>query len=173
MPTYLGDSAALRARWADLPLSRQRAIVAAVLDRAIVAPAVRGRTAFDPARVTPVWRADRSLAGTHRLATTLPSPTFTGTPCAAQDASTHARTASGELHAPLRPHGRRPPQSSTDEECHSRAGGRPMRIAARSSASRAVAPRTATRSGWKPWATSYRWSPAASRPESFPTYLAR
>jgi hypothetical protein len=53
---YLGDSAALRERWADLPLSRQQAIVAAVLDRAIVAPAVRGRNSFDPARVTAVWR---------------------------------------------------------------------------------------------------------------------
>jgi site-specific DNA recombinase len=52
---YVGDSASLRAAWADLPLSRQRAIVAAVLDRAIVRPAVRGR-GFDPERVEPVWR---------------------------------------------------------------------------------------------------------------------
>jgi hypothetical protein len=53
---YLGDSAALRERWADLPLARQHAIVAALLDRAVVGPAVRGRNAFDPARVEPVWR---------------------------------------------------------------------------------------------------------------------
>ena len=53
---YLGDSAALRERWADLPLARQRAIVAALLDRATVGPGVRGRTAFDPSRVSPVWR---------------------------------------------------------------------------------------------------------------------
>ncbi len=53
---YLGDSAALRVSWADLPLSRQRAIVAALLDRATVAPAVRGRRAFDPSRVAPLWR---------------------------------------------------------------------------------------------------------------------
>ena len=53
---HVGDAAALRATWADLPLTRQRAIVAAVLDRAIVRPAVRGRTRFDPERIEPVWR---------------------------------------------------------------------------------------------------------------------
>ncbi len=53
---YVGASAALREAWADLPLTRQRAIVAAVLDRAIVRAAVRGRTRFDPDRVEPVWR---------------------------------------------------------------------------------------------------------------------
>jgi site-specific DNA recombinase len=53
---HIGDSATLRATWANLPLSRQRAIVAAVLDRAIVRPAVRGRTRFDPDRIEPVWR---------------------------------------------------------------------------------------------------------------------
>ena len=53
---YLGESESLRNAWRDLPLTRQRAIIAAVLDRAIVQPARRGRTAFDPARVEPVWR---------------------------------------------------------------------------------------------------------------------
>ena len=53
---YVGASASLRAAWADLPLTRQRAIVAAVLDRAVVRSAVRGRTRFDPDRVEPVWR---------------------------------------------------------------------------------------------------------------------
>ena len=53
---YVGDSAGLRAAWSDLPLTRQRAIVSAVLDRAIVGPAIRGRTRFDPDRVEPVWR---------------------------------------------------------------------------------------------------------------------
>lgn len=53
---YVGASGALRAAWTDLPLSRQRAIVAAVLDRAIVRTAVRGRTRFDPDRIEPVWR---------------------------------------------------------------------------------------------------------------------
>jgi site-specific DNA recombinase len=54
--SYLGQSEALRSAWADLPLTRQRAIVAAVLDRAIVRPAVRGRTTFDSGRIEPVWR---------------------------------------------------------------------------------------------------------------------
>jgi hypothetical protein len=53
---YVGDGEALRQSWAELPLSRQRAIVAAVLDRAVIRPAVRGRTRFDPDRVDPVWR---------------------------------------------------------------------------------------------------------------------
>ncbi len=53
---HVGEGAALRAAWADLPLTRQRAIVAAVLDRAVIRPAVRGRTRFDPDRVEPVWR---------------------------------------------------------------------------------------------------------------------
>ena len=53
---HVGDSAALRAIWKDLPLTRQRPIIEAVLDRAIVRPAVRGRTRFDPDRVEPVWR---------------------------------------------------------------------------------------------------------------------
>jgi hypothetical protein len=53
---YVGDSQSLRAAWRDLPLTRQRAIVAAVLERAIVRPAVRGRTRFDPDRIEPVWR---------------------------------------------------------------------------------------------------------------------
>lgn len=54
--THLGRGSALRAAWADLPLTRQRAIIAAVLDRAIVRPAAPGRTRFDPERVEPVWR---------------------------------------------------------------------------------------------------------------------
>ena len=53
---YVGDGEALRKGWAELPLTRQRAIVAAVLDRAVIRPAVRGRTRFDPDRVDPVWR---------------------------------------------------------------------------------------------------------------------
>lgn len=53
---HIGDSANLRAAWADLPLTRQRAIVAAVLDRAVVRPGVRGRTRFDPDRIEPIWR---------------------------------------------------------------------------------------------------------------------
>lgn len=53
---YVGDAGALRSAWAVLPLTRQRAIVGAVLDRATVRPAVRGRSRFDPDRIEPVWR---------------------------------------------------------------------------------------------------------------------
>jgi len=53
---YLGSSSELRERWDALPLARQHAIVAALLDRAVVGRAVRGRTAFDESRVEPVWR---------------------------------------------------------------------------------------------------------------------
>ena len=53
---FVGHADALRGRWTDLPLSRQRAIVAALLDRTTVGPAVRGRASFDPSRIVPVWR---------------------------------------------------------------------------------------------------------------------
>lgn len=53
---YVGNAGTLRAAWADLPLTRQRAIVASVLDRITVRPAVRGRNRFDPDRLEPVWR---------------------------------------------------------------------------------------------------------------------
>jgi len=53
---YIGDPGALRVAWQDLPLTRRRAIVAAVLDRAIVGPGLRGRTRFDPDRIEPLWR---------------------------------------------------------------------------------------------------------------------
>lgn len=54
--SHVGQSDALRAVWADLPLTRQHSIVAAVLARAIIRPALRGRTRFDPERVEPEWR---------------------------------------------------------------------------------------------------------------------
>lgn len=54
---YVGQASALRAEWSEMPLNRQRAIASALLDRAIVHPAVPGRTTFDPARIGPVWRA--------------------------------------------------------------------------------------------------------------------
>jgi hypothetical protein len=54
---YVGNAAALRETWSDLPLNRQRSIVSALLDRAVIRPAVPGRTAFDPDRIEPVWRA--------------------------------------------------------------------------------------------------------------------
>ena len=53
---YIGQAGSLRAAWKDLPLNRQRAIVSAVLDRAVIGRAVRGRIRFDPARVNPIWR---------------------------------------------------------------------------------------------------------------------
>lgn len=53
---YVGHSSRLRKRWDSLNLDRQRAIIAAVLDHAIVGPAVRGRKTFDPSRITPVWK---------------------------------------------------------------------------------------------------------------------
>jgi site-specific DNA recombinase len=53
---HVGDAGGLRATWRNLPLTRQRAIVAAVLDRAVVGRAVRGRARFDPDRIEPVWR---------------------------------------------------------------------------------------------------------------------
>jgi len=53
---YIGDPGALRTAWRDLSLTRQRAIVAALLDRAIVGPGVRGRNRFDPDRIEPLWR---------------------------------------------------------------------------------------------------------------------
>jgi site-specific DNA recombinase len=55
---YVGNSGALRAAWndPDLGLTRQRAIVAAVLDRAYVGRGLRGRTRFDPDRIEPLWR---------------------------------------------------------------------------------------------------------------------
>lgn len=53
---YVGDADLLRERWADLPLTGQHAIVAAVLDHLVVRPARRGYNRFTPDRFTPVWR---------------------------------------------------------------------------------------------------------------------
>jgi site-specific DNA recombinase len=54
---YVGHADILRDRWADLPLSGQQAVVAAVLDHLVVQPARRGFNGFDPSRFQPVWRA--------------------------------------------------------------------------------------------------------------------
>jgi hypothetical protein len=43
-------------RWQGLPLHRQHAIVAAVLDHFVVGAGRRGFNGFDPDRFTPVWR---------------------------------------------------------------------------------------------------------------------
>jgi site-specific DNA recombinase len=53
---FVVNPKALREDWGTLTLTRQRAIVAAVMDHATIAPATRGRNSFDPARVTPRWR---------------------------------------------------------------------------------------------------------------------
>lgn len=54
---HVGHAAELRDRWQNLPLTRQHAIVAAVLDHLAVAPApVRGSNRFDPSRLAPVWK---------------------------------------------------------------------------------------------------------------------
>ena len=53
---YVGNTYELRNLWSDLPITRQRAIVAAVLDHVIVGPARRGYNRFDPDRFQPVWR---------------------------------------------------------------------------------------------------------------------
>ena len=54
---HLGDASALRQTWPTLPLSRQHAIVGAVLDHLVVNPGRRGYNRFDPERFTPIWRA--------------------------------------------------------------------------------------------------------------------
>jgi hypothetical protein len=48
---------ALRAAWPELPVSRQRAVLAAVIDRIVVGPARRGYNRFDGERVNVIWRA--------------------------------------------------------------------------------------------------------------------
>jgi len=51
-----GLGANLRDAWAHEGLDWQRQVMAAVVDRVIIGPAVRGRNAFDPGRVTVEWR---------------------------------------------------------------------------------------------------------------------
>jgi DNA invertase Pin-like site-specific DNA recombinase len=51
---YLGNSDLLRERWASLNLDRQRAIVAALVDHAVIGPGRPG--AFDLNRVDPQWK---------------------------------------------------------------------------------------------------------------------
>lgn len=52
----VGNGDALRAQWASLNLDRQHAIVAAILDRAVIAAGTPGARSLDPARVQAVWR---------------------------------------------------------------------------------------------------------------------
>ncbi|HLA66980.1 MAG TPA: recombinase family protein, partial [Acidimicrobiia bacterium] len=53
---YAGRSTALRDAWADLPLTRQTAIIRIVVDHLVVNPATPGRNTFDPDRFNPIWR---------------------------------------------------------------------------------------------------------------------
>ena len=53
---HIGAASVLRERWPTLPLTRQHAIIAAVLDHLLVSPGRRGYNRFDPGRFTPVWR---------------------------------------------------------------------------------------------------------------------
>jgi DNA invertase Pin-like site-specific DNA recombinase len=53
---WIGNGEQLRNQWAGLNLDRQHAIVAAVLDHAVIGPGVRGARTLDPDRVSPVWR---------------------------------------------------------------------------------------------------------------------
>jgi site-specific DNA recombinase len=52
----VGNGEQLATQWADLNLTRQHAIVAAVLDHAVIAPGTPGARELDPDRVDPVWR---------------------------------------------------------------------------------------------------------------------
>ena len=51
----VGNGEQLRGAWAGLNLTRQAAIVRAVLDHAVIGPGTRGARAFDPDRVRPLW----------------------------------------------------------------------------------------------------------------------
>ncbi len=53
---FVGNAAGLRETWEQLPLHRQHAIVAAVLDHVVVSPGRRGFNGFDPSRFQHVWR---------------------------------------------------------------------------------------------------------------------
>jgi len=56
LATLAGQGAALGAQWGTLNLARQAAIVAALLDHAVIHPGTPGARSVDPARVSPVWR---------------------------------------------------------------------------------------------------------------------
>ena len=51
---YIGMGDDLRHQWSDIPLNRQRSIIATILDHAVIGPGTGNR--FDPARVHPVWK---------------------------------------------------------------------------------------------------------------------
>jgi DNA invertase Pin-like site-specific DNA recombinase len=53
---HLGNAQELREQWQTMTLTRQRQIVAALLQHVVVGPGRRGFNRFDPARLTAVWR---------------------------------------------------------------------------------------------------------------------
>jgi hypothetical protein len=53
---HVGEGTELQGRWAEMTLSRQQQIVAALLEHVVVGPARRGFNRFDPTRLHPVWR---------------------------------------------------------------------------------------------------------------------
>lgn len=54
--TPLIEAGDLRTTWNEMPLSRKRAVLSALVEHVVINPAVRGRNRFDPDRVDPVWR---------------------------------------------------------------------------------------------------------------------
>lgn len=52
---YIGRPGVLGAAWDELDLDRKRAVVAAVVEKVVVGPAVKGRNFFDPERVEIVY----------------------------------------------------------------------------------------------------------------------
>jgi site-specific DNA recombinase len=53
---YIANGKSLRKVWPSLTFDRRRAIIGAVVEGITVAPAVRGRNRFDPARVKIAWK---------------------------------------------------------------------------------------------------------------------
>lgn len=54
----IGAGSSVRERWESLNIDRRRAIIASVLDHALVYPVIKkGRRPFDPSLIEPVWRA--------------------------------------------------------------------------------------------------------------------
>jgi len=56
LAAFVGQGQALATQWDTLNLTRQAAIVAALLDHAVIHPATPGARSVDPNRVSPVWR---------------------------------------------------------------------------------------------------------------------
>jgi DNA invertase Pin-like site-specific DNA recombinase len=54
---HIGQADSLRQRWESLDLTRQHAIIEAILERVTIAPARPGYNRFDENRATPTWRA--------------------------------------------------------------------------------------------------------------------